>query len=62
VSRCLAASLIESFDHMDPTRSHEMLPSERLRIHFRDRRFMRRLYASVLTTAAVIVLIVAIAH
>lgn len=37
----LAASLIESFDYMDPTRSHESVPSARLRELYRWRRFVR---------------------
>lgn len=46
----IVGTIIEAFDAADPTRSHEHLPSWRLRHDHHSRRFMRQL---VRTAAAV---------
>jgi len=56
------SSMVECFDYMEPTRSSEMKPSERLR-HRRDlRRMLRTLLASAAMVAACVAALIHFAH
>ena len=44
MNRAAYGNLIESMDWCDATRSHESIPSIRLRYAYRHRRFVRHVY------------------
>lgn len=53
MNRLAYGNLIESMDWCDATRSHEAIPSLRLRYAYRHRRFARRFYGTLVALAAV---------
>lgn len=57
----VVGDLLALFDHMDPTRSHEAKPSERLRRRYAERRTFRT-FAIWLAAVIAFALIVAAAH
>ena len=57
----VVGDLLALFDHMDPTRSHEAKPSERLRRRHAERRTLRT-FAIWLAAVIAFALIVAAAH
>ena len=54
----VTGTMVEIFDHMDPTRSHECKPSERLRQRYTMRRALRT-FAKCIALAATLILVVA---
>lgn len=55
VTRLARASIIESFDAMDPTRSHEVLPSQRIAIRQASGRVARTIILSAAGIASLVV-------
>ncbi|GAB3744948.1 hypothetical protein [Lysobacter olei] len=55
VTRLARASIIESFDAMDPTRSHEVLPSQRIAAERASSRLMRTAFTTMAGIAALVV-------
>jgi len=53
LNRYAYGNLIESMDWCDATRSHESIPSVRLSYAYRHRRFVRRVYGSLVLIAVV---------
>ena len=61
-ARSFVSSMLDHFDRMEPTRSRELKPSQRLR-HRRDlRRILRTLLTSVALVAACLAALAHFAH
>lgn len=57
VTRLARASIIESLDAMDPTRSHELLPSQRIAAERASGRVMRTAFTAMAGIASLAVLV-----
>lgn len=60
VTRLARASIIDSLDAMDPTRSHELLPSQRIANERASSRAMRTAFTTIAGIASLVVLVSAL--
>lgn len=54
MNRLALGNLIESMDYCDATRSHEALPSIRIKRDLQDRRYARALWSAVVVIVALV--------